>query len=427
MNSNFFEDDFNVKEYINKRILEIDDLKERVIYREMAEKFMITLFEKQRHDYNMLTEKIINEVKSKDNPFDIAICVTTKSKFDETDNYLHPIFPLDNEVVDLNLLVESINNEEKFLVGDIFIKDVYENINNFNLDMSFYKGKIITSKGEYDANFSLEFNTKYIDKIKELYDVFYLNCRKWECVNIAYLMRMFCVYVESFDGEIDGDFVDFSINFESEETTILKDIIPLWNIKSFNEKTHAFPIPLNDTKRYEHQVYISDINRNSSYLVCSNKIDYAKYENNKLVITCAISMPQTFLIYEICNPSKEYLMEYDILTNTKKQSLMGNLIQKNNTLINTKAEINRIINAFDFGEKLLYQDAKILEDNDKVLTYNMNEFIVDELQDLTAKKRLILFFKTNQEDNFLLYDLMSFLVTQIQMIMPQFYCIGRLI
>ena len=46
----FYEEEFDVREYINKRILEINSLSDRMLYREMTEAFMIELFEKHRQD-----------------------------------------------------------------------------------------------------------------------------------------------------------------------------------------------------------------------------------------------------------------------------------------------------------------------------------------------------------------------------------------
>lgn len=41
MRKPFYETDFDVKEYVNKRILEMESLSDRKLYKEMAENFML--------------------------------------------------------------------------------------------------------------------------------------------------------------------------------------------------------------------------------------------------------------------------------------------------------------------------------------------------------------------------------------------------
>ena len=69
----FYEEEFDVREYINKRILEINSLSDRMLYREMTETFMIELFEKHRQDCMDLVQKVLDEVSQSDTHCDISI------------------------------------------------------------------------------------------------------------------------------------------------------------------------------------------------------------------------------------------------------------------------------------------------------------------------------------------------------------------
>ena len=69
----FYEEEFDVREYINKRILEINSLSDRMLYREMTEAFMIELFEKHRQDCMNLVQKVLDEVSQSDTHCDISI------------------------------------------------------------------------------------------------------------------------------------------------------------------------------------------------------------------------------------------------------------------------------------------------------------------------------------------------------------------
>lgn len=67
----FYEEEFDVIEYINKRILKINSLSDRMLYREMTEAFMIELFEKHRQDCMNLVQKVL--VSQSDTHCDISI------------------------------------------------------------------------------------------------------------------------------------------------------------------------------------------------------------------------------------------------------------------------------------------------------------------------------------------------------------------
>lgn len=75
MTNPFYEQDMDIKEYINKRILEIDSLSDRILYKEMVESFMINLFEIQRDEREKLTNKVLNEVSFANQSYNILFCL----------------------------------------------------------------------------------------------------------------------------------------------------------------------------------------------------------------------------------------------------------------------------------------------------------------------------------------------------------------
>jgi len=60
-------------------------------------------------------------------------------------------------------------------------------------------------------------------------------------------------------------------------------------------------------------------------------------------------------------------------------------------------------------------------------TWEGNKFIQDEIRDITALKTLLLQFKPADKKDILNRDIMSFLVSQIQLVYPEYICIGVLI
>ena len=58
--------------------------------------------------------------------------------------------------------------------------------------------------------------------------------------------------------------------------------------------------------------------------------------------------------------------------------------------------------------------------------YNMDGFVRDEIRIGDTRQVLLLHFVPADEGNYLNEDIMSFFVTQVQKLFPEYLCIGRL-
>ena len=56
----------------------------------------------------------------------------------------------------------------------------------------------------------------------------------------------------------------------------------------------------------------------------------------------------------------------------------------------------------------------------------MNAFITDEIRNREAQEKLILFFRPGQKETWLQRDILSFLVSEVQRIYPEYDCGGVL-
>lgn len=57
----------------------------------------------------------------------------------------------------------------------------------------------------------------------------------------------------------------------------------------------------------------------------------------------------------------------------------------------------------------------------------MNGFILDEIRDRDYEKRLVLLFRKKSALSFLLRDIMSFLVSEVQLMYGEYRCEGQLL
>ena len=76
MDKRIFEPDFNMEDYIDKRLLEIESLKDKVVFKEVVGKLMLELFEYTQKEYQGLEKRVLREFQSKQNDYAIYLTLT---------------------------------------------------------------------------------------------------------------------------------------------------------------------------------------------------------------------------------------------------------------------------------------------------------------------------------------------------------------
>ena len=97
-------------------------------------------------------------------------------------------------------------------------------------------------------------------------------------------------------------------------------------------------------------------------------------------------------------------------------------------VIRTRAEIARVLQFYELSKELAFYDIEIRKTYKKQpQTVNFNSFIDDNIRNDHYKDKAILTFKSSVRNDFLIYDKMSFLVSEIQFLFPEYKFIGELI
>ena len=424
MNKPFYEQDFDVKEYVSKRILEMDSLADRILYKEMAENFMLPLFYMQREKTHSLTKKILEETDKKEEKYNIYIGIIDNNKYDGTDTFLTPIINDTKTKIDISQIKATISKGEIFFLNNIYVKESYPNIEKFK-EQDIFKGKIKTTEGEYNATFKVSFDDRYLTKIKDLFDAFHHNGIGWETLCVAHLLRMFSLSIQSVDAnDIKGEFIECKVDFS--EWSVIENMLPLWNIWEVFEKTSAFPIAINGGLKFEHTVLLKQFKKNSRFIIGNSdtKIYCMTKNKSSLAITCNENVPKEWLFYELHTNEKKEDYTYPLLSNVCKSSLIGNIQKEYQSRLNTKAEVLRIVNQSPFRSEVSLLNIEVLNNyNQRKQNYSMNEFLLNEVISHEDKKVLLLSFKPTDMNEYLIYDYISFIATMVQEHLPHYHLI----
>lgn len=119
--------------------------------------------------------------------------------------------------------------------------------------------------------------------------------------------------------------------------------------------------------------------------------------------------------------------KFPIMENMRKDTFSERFKKRAGQPIKTRGELERFIRGFGLEDYIEYEDCLLDERLSTLETYSMNFFMEDEIRDNESQKRLILLFKQKGNEKWILRDLASFIVSEVQELFPEYQCGGRLI
>lgn len=434
MSDTLFSSSFDMEAYLKKRTLEIESLDDRRLYKAVAEKLIMELFSYQLQAEQNLEKRVFDEVKTNHSDFAVYLGLTERGHYDATDPFLFPILTDDliPKDVPAQELLTALASGTEYPIYTVFLQAAYPVTQTFEQPGRKYNGVVKTARGEYRATFSVQKNTAYLDQIQRLYEVFLSNSKYWITLCDAYLHKMYTVRLCSVEQMPSTEEIgEVSVNFEEYTDAVRYHMIPLWNIEHIEEKTSTYPVPCKDQLYFEHRIYAHRLDADCRYLVTNVDTEVADIRrvHGDLIITCPVDTPYQWRLYKLNPKPQKMAYRYPILSNQSKESFADSLTQIYQKSVKTKAEIARLIESFDYNAYLHYE-GMTLEKAHPVpeQAYDMDAFIADELRvGENGRETLMLSFTAVDQRNYLNYDVLSFLVTQVQKLFPEYHCSGRLI
>lgn len=426
-----------MKEMIQKEIQSIAGLEERVVFKELMEGVFLSLYETNLNMYGELERRVREELDYDKNRYRIKTGIIEREFFDTSH---HLLFPMEEEdltgnLYDMKEILRAVTEEGAFPLMKVMLRCDFLEMQRILGARPVFEGVIETEEpeGEWKVEVRLRENRMYLEKIAYLYLLFTRNGIPWETVNAPYLYKMADMTVTGLPEGLTGreKIKRVVIQFGEYSKLIQKDVIPVWNIRKLELESVGFPTPCEDHRNFEHNISLRRHGMNHAYLVEDDRnIHSISQSGEKLRIVCGMGEARKWSVYQIRSSEEQKIdrYTYPVMGNGRAESFAEKYQRKWNQHIRTKTELQHYIRGYGLEEYIGYQDCRI-EDcfPGQRETYSMNPFVQDEIRDRAAQKKLVLYFRRGQKLEWLQRDVLSFLVSEVQRIYPEYDCGGVLV
>lgn len=424
----------DMKELIRRELQSIGSLDERIAFKGLMEQVFLSLYETNEQMYDQLEKRVEDELAFDVNRYLIKTGVIEREYFDASHHLMSPMEDMDLVVKAYTIedIADSMEQNGEFVLMKVMLRCDYKQAQDIWDEAMEFSGEIETGQPAQTWNITakLRQNTDYIKKIGHLYQIFIKNGILWQTVNAPYLYKMADVVLTAIPDGMKGNetIKKVQVHFDKYSQIVCHGVIPIWNIQKITLDGVGFPVPCEDHKNYEHRISIKEHGTKYAYLAEDDSdIRSISQREDRLLIISDTNAARKWDIFMIKNSEDSQIDHYTnpIMQNQKAETFAEKFQRKWNQSVKTRVELARFIKGFGLEQYVVYEDCEVLDQfKSKPETYSMNPFIEDEIRDVRAQKKLLLYFKSGRDEPWLQRDIASFLVTEVQRIYPEYECGG---
>jgi hypothetical protein len=348
---------------------------------------------------------------------------------------MHPMVPtdLDDVVYDMAAMNESLTTGAPVVMASVFMGCSAPMLAQSLARKRAYKGYVTTDKGTYEIGARLKRCTKYIDAIEGLYRAFQNNNVEWGTVNCPYAYKFVDVVLDTaLQLENREKIKEITVDLAEYEAYKVPNAVPLWNVTTMPARDAEFPAPMPAVDRilYEHKIALEALGAQNGYMVAlgNNDYIYQRRTEDALIIASAVNNQAAWELLQISHISnlKQKQYPYETVSNKRDMGFAGKFSGVKSLVIRTRGEIARLLQSYDTGRQLAFRHVEILDRYNKPpQTFDFNTFVDDNIRVDPYKKVMLVAFESGGDDK-LIYDKMSFLVSELQILFPEYKCVGEL-
>ena len=421
-------DEFDIKKYVKDRLSEIKEEDEYVLAKSVLYDGLYRMSEVFEERYKSLYKKVYDELERKEESYEIAILLLSKNE----NTFLRMFFPIsDLDVIEDKEADIKEGFKEECMEDKNSIKTVYLNAAD-SACKAFLQENIRVSFTNNKETHTLLVQPKkalrYRKEVGKLYETFSYNGLRWNTVNTAYLDRFFDIDLSG----LPQNARDVEVDYGKYADMIEEELYPVWNIEKNVFKSSTFLSPSKDGLYYEREM----IRQKDKEIILrliqkTGGMVGIRQEEEKIIVKSyeeSYSDLEGYNIFDIRYTKEE--LPIGLISNKRKEGMIGRLLNKAKEKIHTEAEIERIIEELDIGEYVSLKSCERLATNKAFLEEmkilpDMNNFTNENFQLTDESPKLILRFLRNS-DSSLCEAMVRYAISQLQISFDEYICIGVL-
>ena len=152
-------------------------------------------------------------------------------------------------------------------------------------------------------------------------------------------------------------------------------------------------------------------------------------EKDKIIMTSLKESFQDWEAYRFSGriDTSSHGYTYELLDNTRKSSFFKNYRESHESTISSRTELFWMVQSFENNGYVSLEDCVVLEtEPQNCLEGDMNPFLGNTVFPMETRKILALYFGRKGQNNIFCEDMVRFFVSQIQMSVCEYKCVGIL-
>ena len=421
-----------MKDIISDRLRNLSNLNDRKLLRDVLLDVYDNLIQYNLDMYAQLESRIYRELENYGENLTVYSSISYLENVDPISDFLHPMVPDDVDIMlDMASLGNELNNHPEPIIASVFMKCSNREIARMLNKNQILMAQIKTSEGTHNVNAKAKPCTKYTAQIEKLYRAFQRNNLPWATINCPFAYKFIDIVLTAPFALAEGAVInEITVDLGEYDHYKQVNIIPMWNIKTIEVMENSFPMPAIDRINYEHSIPLD--NKQNGYLVAMESPDFMytiRRENEFVIVTTNDDQqPWQLLQLEHISNMKRPGIPFEMLTNNRDRGFVGRFHAVKSIVIRTEGEVARLLCSYEQSKTAVFQGMDILEKYEKPIeTMDYNCFMDDNIRVDANKMVMLLKFKVHGGEKFLVYDKIAFLVSEVQLIFPEYHCIGEII
>ncbi|MCI7791976.1 MAG: hypothetical protein MR531_14580 [Lachnospiraceae bacterium] len=405
---------------IEKRLLNIESLEERKQTKDIMTEVFKEITHYTQDAYQRLETKLCAELQKKD-AYPVITGIVERKDYDVTNDEMFPMYDEDMKEPEFRIedLLECLKEGKAYFIYSIFVQADYKVVRNLAQAGEHFSCSIKTQYGEYKGTAYVEPQKKYFSLLNDLFQVYQLNGVEWRAICAPYLYKIFDVYIDTADVPDDEIMEQITVDFKEYAPYIRYHMIPIWNMERIHVVADIQPEAFVDRVHYRHTINRKRLRQDSEYLVSDKDMEILEVERDKELTV--ITTEQDIKKWEVYRLSVTNTRMYDYPLMSNMQFSLEKRISK------TTAGIYKFCNRMGFHDYVSLKEISFPEKCDDKDNYSMNDYIDNEIKIPQTDAIMLLEFESRNQEDYLVKDIISYIVTAIQREFREYNCVGKIV